>query len=74
MRNLNYYFIRRSTSLLALILLLTGSAIGQTSDRLDGMRFVPNVQSQFHDLTRWADALGLHITTSPNPSMCKHYQ
>lgn len=72
--NLNKCLLRRSSSLLALILLLTGSAIGQTSERRDGMRFVPNVQSQFHDLSLRADGFGLHITTTPDPSTCKHYQ
>ena len=72
--NVNNYLRRRSSSLLALILLLTGSAVGQTSDRRDGMRFVPNVQSQFHDLSLRADGFGLNITTTPDPSTCKHYQ
>ena len=72
--NVKNYLLRRSSSLLALILLLTGAAIGQTSDRRDGMRFVPNVQSQFHDLTIRADGFGLNITTTPDPSTCKHYQ
>lgn len=74
MTNVNNYLIRRTFSLLAFILLLSGSAIAQSSDRRDGMRFVPNVQSQFHDLTERADAMGLHITTTPDPSTCKHYQ
>lgn len=72
--NVNKHLLRRSSSLLALILLLTGSVIGQTSGRRDGMRFVPNVQSQFSNLTEFADALGLHITTTPDPSTCRHYQ
>jgi hypothetical protein len=38
------------------------------------MRFVPDVQSQFLALTKRADAMGLHIDSSPNPSACKHYQ
>ena len=74
MTNLNNYLIRRSSSLLAIIFFLTGSAIAQSSDRRDGMRFVPNVQSQFHDLTIRADGFGLNITTTPDPSTCKHYQ
>lgn len=74
MKNVTNHLIPRSGFLFALIFILTNSAIGQTSDRRDGMRFVPNVQSQFHDLTERADALGLHITTSPDPSTCRHYQ
>lgn len=46
----------------------------QTSSRPDGMRFVPDVQSQFLNLTEYADPLGLHITTTPDPSTCRHYQ
>jgi hypothetical protein len=46
----------------------------QTSGRADGMRFVPDVRSQFRDLTERADPLGFHIGGSPNPSKCKHYQ
>jgi hypothetical protein len=74
MTKLNNRLIRSSSSLFALILLLTGSAAGQSSDRRDGMRFVPNVQTQFHDLSLRADGFGLHITTTPDPSTCKHYQ
>ena len=49
--------------LIALVVVLTGSAIGQsgsnqTSGRRDGMRFVPNVQSQFLNVTEYADPLG----------------
>ncbi|MDO8631135.1 MAG: hypothetical protein Q7R41_11645 [Phycisphaerales bacterium] len=46
----------------------------QTSDRPDGMRFLPDVPGQFASLTERADALGFHISSSPNPSACKHYQ
>ena len=46
----------------------------QTSDRPDGMRFVPNVTEQVFNLTQYADPLGLDITTTPNPSACRHYQ
>ena len=35
---------------------------------------MPNVQSQFHDLTDYPEALGLNITTTPDPSSCRHYQ
>jgi hypothetical protein len=70
----------RSGILIALVIVLTGSAIGQsgspnqTSVRRDGMRFVPDVQSQFNALSLYADPLGLHITTTPDPSTCRHYQ
>ncbi len=42
--------------------------------RPDGMRFVPDVPGQFRALTERADALGVHIGSTPNPSFCKHYQ
>ena len=48
--------------------------IAQQSDRPDGMRFVPDVPGQFGALTERADALGFHISTTPDPSACKHYQ
>ena len=46
----------------------------QTSDRADGMRFVPNVEDQFLALTELAEPLGFNIGDSPNPSSCRHYQ
>ena len=46
----------------------------QTSDRKDGMRFVPDPINQVFYLSETADALGLNITTTPNPSTCRHYQ
>jgi hypothetical protein len=55
-------------------LLAPPSAGAQQSDRADGMRFVPNVIEQFQALTERADPLGFHISTTPNPSMCRHYQ
>ena len=69
----------RSGFLIALIVVITSSAIGQSvnsnpSGRRDGMRFVPNVQSQFYYLSAWADPLGFNITTTPDPSACRHYQ
>ena len=48
------------------------SALKQGSS--DGMRFVPDVPSQFRALTERADALGLHRGTSTNPTSCRHYQ
>lgn len=55
-------------------LLVLPPAGAQQSDRADGMRFVPNVPEQFRALTQFADPLGFHISTTPNPSMCRHYQ
>lgn len=46
----------------------------QASDRTDGMHFLPDVAGQFRALTERAESLGLHISTTPNPSACKHYQ
>jgi hypothetical protein len=58
-----------------LISLITVTAvIGQVSDRKDGMRFVPDPINQVFYLSETADALGLNITTTPNPSLCRHYQ
>ena len=68
----------RSGLVMALVVVLTVSAVGQSGSpnppRRDGMRFVPNVQSQFLNLSDKADPLGLHITTTPDPSTCRHYQ
>lgn len=36
--------------------------------------FVPDLEAQFAALSVRADPLGLHISTTPNPSSCKHYQ
>lgn len=55
-------------------LLIPLPAGAQQSDRADGMRFVPNVIEQFEALTELADPLGLHRSTTPNPSQCRHYQ
>jgi hypothetical protein len=54
--------------------LAAASAGAQTSDRPDGMRFVPNVHDQFSALNERAEPLGFHIGGSPDPSSCKHYQ
>ncbi len=69
--------MNKQTSLKAalLISLLASSPISaQTSGRADGMRFLPDVPGQFRALTERADPLGFHISTTPNPSACKHYQ
>jgi hypothetical protein len=60
----------------ALLISLLGPApvTAQESGRSDGMRFVPDVPGQFDSLTLYADALGFHIGSSPNPSTCRHYQ
>ncbi len=63
---------RRAAALLSLLMSLPAGA--QTSDRADGMRFVPDVYGQFRSLTEFADPLGFHISTTPNPSQCRHYQ
>ena len=62
----------KSAALMSLLVSLPASA--QQSARADGMRFVPNVVEQFQALTERADPLGFHISTTPNPSMCRHYQ
>lgn len=60
----------------AMLFSLTALAIPciQADERTDGMRFMPNVSSQFKSLTQVADALGFHIGDTPNPSDCRHYQ
>jgi hypothetical protein len=59
----------------ALASLLVSPPVGaQQSDRTDGMRFVPHVADQFRALTVLADPFGYHISTTPNPSGCRHYQ
>ncbi|HEX6126273.1 MAG TPA: hypothetical protein VFZ23_12940 [Pyrinomonadaceae bacterium] len=62
--------------LTAILFLVLASAVGsaQISDRKDGMRFVPDPINQVFYLSETADALGLNITTTPNPSTCRHYQ
>src|SRR4030095_14063630 len=78
MKNVISLLAIRNVFLIALVAGISGSAIGQSnsnpSGRRDGMRFVPNVQSQFYNLPKYADPLGLHITTTPDPSTCRHYQ
>ena len=77
MKKVINYLAVRSGFLIALVVVLTGSAIGQSgnpSGRRDGMRFVPNVQTQFYNLTEYPEALGFNITTTPDPSSCRHYQ
>src|SRR5262245_23083854 len=68
------YITLRGGFLIALLVLLAGSATAQTSNRPYGMRFVPAGPGQFSYLTRVSDALGINITTTPDPSTCRHYQ
>lgn len=46
----------------------------QTTERPDGMRFLPDVVGQFQALSDRPEPLGLDPTTTPDPSTCKHYQ
>src|SRR5215813_11134491 len=46
----------------------------QSSGRPDGMVFIPDVPGQWRSLTERPEALGFHISTTPNPSGCRHYQ
>jgi hypothetical protein len=69
----------RAWSLRCSILLLimsvgASTSRAQTSDRADGMRFVPDVSGQFRAFTERPEALGINISTTPDPSTCKHYQ
>ncbi len=64
----------KAAALASLLILPSGAAGAQQSDRPDGMRFVPNVYEQFRALTQYADPIGFHRGTTPNPSMCRHYQ
>ncbi|MEN9678359.1 MAG: hypothetical protein RIS76_4255 [Verrucomicrobiota bacterium] len=50
------------------------SVRAQSSNRPDGMRFVPNIYQQFTHLTERPEALALHKTNTPDPTQCHHYQ
>lgn len=64
-----------STVLVLAIFFITLPRVdAQTSDRPDGMRFVPDPANQFRALTERPDPLGLRIGDTPNPSTCRHYQ
>lgn len=56
------------------LLVAPASAFAQDTGRPDGQRFIPDVYGQFRALTGLAEPLGLHISTTPNPSACRHYQ
>lgn len=62
----------KAAALVSLLVPLPVSA--QQSERADGMRFVPDVVEQFRALSERADALGLHRSSTPDPSQCRHYQ
>ena len=64
------YILNIFTVFIVMVMAVTA----QTSDRRDGMRFVPDVVNQVFYLTQFADPLGLDITTTPDPSTCRHYQ
>lgn len=59
---------------LALVSGWRGSPAANAGAPDHGVRFIPDVPGQFRALARRADALGFHITTTPDPSMCRHYQ
>lgn len=68
--------MKRRTYLYALLFSILAAAVAaaQTGGRARGMRFVPDVPGQFYNLTEYADPLGFDITTTPDPSTCRHYQ
>lgn len=55
-------------------LAIPSAVLAQSSDRPDGMRFVPDVEGQFYNLTQFPDPLGFNVGGSPDPSTCRHYQ
>ena len=74
MKRTNKYFMAKVTTSFAILFIFATSVMGQTSDRKDGMRFVPDPINQVFYLSETAAAMGLNITTTPNPSACRHYQ
>lgn len=58
---------------LSLVLLALGAAAPAGAAPRPA-EFVPDLEAQFAALNVRADALGLDITTTPDPSSCKHYQ
>jgi hypothetical protein len=69
--------MKRTTYILNAILLsivTVNALIAQAGDPREGIRYVPDVVNQFFYLSQTADALGLNITTTPDPSACRHYQ
>ncbi len=58
----------------ALAVLLSASAAFAAEPRRDGMRFIPDVIEAFGALSEAPETLGFHITTTADPSFCKHYQ
>jgi hypothetical protein len=60
---------------LALISFTAPAPVGaQSSGRPDGLVFLPDVPGQWRALTERPEPLGFHISTTPNPSACRHYQ
>ena len=57
-----------------LVICAVVGVIAQTSGRADGMRFIPDVPHAFYNLAEYPETLGLNITTTPDPSTCRHYQ
>ncbi len=60
----------------ALTAMLAGAsaAAAQTERASDGMRFVPDVRGQFRALNERPETLGMNLGTTPEPSLCHHYQ
>jgi hypothetical protein len=58
----------------ALAVGFSASAATAAEERKDGMRFIPDVIEAFGALSEAPETLGFHITTTPDPSFCKHYQ
>jgi hypothetical protein len=65
--------MKRANYILNTIFLVITIVVG-ASAQSEGMRYVPDVINQFFYLSETADALGLNITTTPDPSGCRHYQ
>ncbi len=62
------------TILTTALALLISTGAASAAERRDGMRFVPDVIEAFGALSEAPETLGFHITTTPDPSFCKHYQ
>lgn len=64
----------KTTIIAALAVMLSAAAASAGETRKDGMRFIPDVIEAFGALSEVPETLGFHITTTPDPSFCKHYQ
>ena len=60
----------RMLPVIALTFLIVSSASGSSSQ----IYYPPDVPGQIRSIAKRADALGFHIGTSSDPSMCYHYQ